>query len=341
MSRASVQLAHEDLEPALARFASSSFTEGTIRLRLDCPNGYINGLTAGTGDVVAAVRDDAVVGTAALAVRRAYPFPDAPAEPIGVIGNVRIAPEKRSSLLFARGLELLRERCEAHSCRMFLAVVQHDNTTMLDLLRSGRRVLPFFRDRGRLFTLILRGETDRGCVSGSLVTEVSDFLARPEGRPQYFPELDNDTFGGSNVISVQGPNGPRAVARVVDTSVERRWVVAGYSAPLRHFRGLYNWVALRRSRLPLPPPGSAVPYRAVSMIRAEDGEAAAALFRRRTPHASSAWLTICLHERSALLPALRPLAAFVFESRLFDGAWERSTELPPEDELPYMDASYV
>lgn len=277
---------------------------------------------------------------------------------VGLLSDLRLAPEARGGTLLARGFKVLRQLHEADPVPFYLTAIVDGNRAALHSLANGRAGLPTYRDLGLMRTpalqldfdktpLTLPGVQFRRATAGDAAalaelhraaaplrqfSRVLDVHALP-------PELALTDF----FVAERGSHLAAAVA-AWDQHALRQTHIEAYTPWLAALRPLMNTVARLSPLKPLPAPGHRVPYLYLShaLVRADD----VALWRGLLRHAYRALRTgpwhfmICsLHERDPFAAALREYRAIAAAGRIFAVHYPEDAAAVDalDDRVPYVD----
>jgi hypothetical protein len=255
---------------------------------------------------------------------------------IGYLSDLRLARERRSGVLLARGYRYFRKLHAADPVALYTTVIYEGNSAAAQALVGGRAGLPLYRDWGRLLTPALhldlpvrparlpQVEIERGAPGK--VPEIAAFLNRWWREKQFAPtfrasDLGQGRFSGlaAEDFFLARRNG-RIVASLAawDQSALRQTHVERYSGTLRLLRPAYNALARLTPLKPLPQPGDRIPYVYLACIAVERNDAA--LFRMLLRAALEALRAGPWHYAIAGLHEADPLATVLGELRRIPAA---------------------
>ncbi|MFN8392042.1 MAG: hypothetical protein U0136_17255 [Bdellovibrionota bacterium] len=344
MSSSSVVVRVNDwsLEPQLARFAAALPSEGAMQLRLDRPLGFkasfdVEGERA---EIITALLGGEVVGLASRAERLCYLNGRPEPQTIGVLGNLRIRPDFRSTLTLARGLKAFHELDRQGRAKIYLAFVQSANSSALALFERPRKLMPPCRPGGQLYTVFLRS------TSGSLgrsaprrrfelrratkddLPSVAKFLRSHGSNRQFFPHYSlSDLLGETtrlrglrpdDIILCSSGGALMGCTARWSQSTFRRWVVERYAFGLKSVRPLYNALAPLFGRLRLPAEGELMQYDFLALLCTanDDPDIVQSLVAEAAADAEAPLVTT-VHERDPRARQLLSKSRFTIRSRMF------------------------
>ena len=259
---------------------------------------------------------------------------------IGYLSDLRLARERRSGTLLARGYRYFRQLHAADPVALYTTVIYEGNQAATQALVGGRAGLPLYRDWGRLLTPALHldlpvrqaklpgVELERG--SDGTLPEIAAFLNRWWREKQFAPVFRAEDVGRGRYAGLAARdfflarrNG-RIVASLAawDQSALRQTHVERYTAALRLLRPAYNVLAKLTPLKPLPATGERIPYVYLACIAAEQNDVA--LFRlllraalEELRHGAWHYAIAGLHESDPLAAALGELRAIAAAGRLY------------------------
>jgi hypothetical protein len=280
---------------------------------------------------------------------------------------LRALPEYRNGGLLARGTAYLRHLHSDGRAKLYLATIAEGNDKAINVLTSGRSVLPAFHPAGQYFGLAIpisrrRRRADYYSTSETTLSEarredlpeILDFLRVWGLRRQFFPEYcQQDFFHGEATFKDLQPGDlllARRNGRLVGTIGAwdqhgfKQSIVEGYGAALQWVSPVYNLWASVRGRPGIPPPGCELRYltAAIPVVADDDPEVFLALVRAVLARASGGehhYLMLGMHERDPLLPAARRLGGRTYTGRLYLACWDDGEALREQvdDRPPYME----
>jgi hypothetical protein len=366
MSAYHIELARPEDDAALRARMAQDHMEGAIAVSFRREPSYFAAcrLQGENAQVVKCVErgSGAIIGMGSRNTASAYV--DGIERRIGYLSDLRLARERRSGMLLARGYRYFRQLHLADPVALYTTVIYEGNEAAAQALVGGRAGLPLYRDWGRLLTPALHldlpvrqaklpgVEFERG--SGGKLAEIAAFLNRWWRDKQFAPvfreqDLAQGRFAGlaAQDFFLARRNG-RIVASLAawDQSALRQTHVERYTGALRLLRPAYNALTRLTPLKPLPRAGERIPYCYLACIAAEQNDAA--LFRallraaleqlRRGPwHYAIAGL----HESDPLAAALGELRRIPAAGRLYVVHFaDEPLELAPIGErLPYLEAA--
>lgn len=279
---------------------------------------------------------------------------------IGLLSDLRLAPEARGGTLVARGYKVLRQLHEADPVDFYVTVILDGNQTALQSLASGRAGLPTYRDFGRMLTPAIHLDLPRPALQAPGVklrraangdaAALHELLEQGARRRQFArvpavlpPGLQmNDFFVAER--------GSRLVAALAawDQHALRQTHIEAYSPGLAALRPLYNAAARLLPLKALPAPGGRIPFLYLASVALLDDDLA--LWRALLRHAyrelrRGPWhyAITALHEADPLAAALHDYRAIAAAGRIFvvhyaDGA---AAVERIDRRTPYLDMARV
>jgi hypothetical protein len=343
MSAYRIELARPEDDAALrARMAQDSMA-GAIAVSFRREPSYFAAcrLQGDTTQVVKCVerRTGTVIGMGSRSTAAAYV--DGVERRIGYLSDLRLARERRSGTLLARGYRYFRRLHLEDPVALYTTVIYEGNAPAARALVGGRAGLPLYRDWGRVLTPALRldlpvrqvvapGTTlERG--STATLAEIAAFLNRWWREKQFAPVFRAADLGGGRFAGLGAGDFfvARREGRIVgtlaawDQSALRQTHVESYSGVLRWLRPAYNALATVTPLKPLPSPGERIPYVYLAGIATEGNDVAIFRWLLRAALESlrgeGRWhyAIAGLHESDALSTALGDLRRIPAAGRLY------------------------
>ena len=300
----------------------------------------------------------AVIGMGARAMTQL--FVNGQPRRVGLLSDLRLAPEARGGTLVARGYKVLRQLHEADPVDFYVTAILDGNRAALQSLASGRAGLPSYRDFGRMLTPAIHLDLPRPALSapGVLLRRAGDsdatalhelldraarrrqFARVPQGLP---PGLRMDDF-------FVAERGSRLVAALAawDQQALRQTHIEAYTPWLAALRPLYNAAAALLPLKALPPPGGRIPYLYLASVAMLDDDLG--LWRALLRHAyrelrRGPWhyAITALHESDPLAAALRDYRAIAAAGRLFVVHYAEGADAADriDRRTPYLDMARV
>lgn len=208
---------------------------------------------------------------------------------LGILSSVRRSPSQTSGLTLKHGLCLLDEICHECSLDALLALVMEDNSKTLQMLKSHRRKHLVSIDLGRLNTLVLSPQrlaklhldNDQIEIDRALPQEaqaIVNLSNQPYANRLICPLLSiHDLSHAFNGLSLSDFFVARSKGKVVaalaiwDQRSFRTWKVSGYHGLPEFARYLVNGCSILTGKIPLPKPGSELPYVYAAFCGFNDG----------------------------------------------------------------------
>ena len=275
---------------------------------------------------------------------------------VGVLSDMRVAPEARGGTLVARGFKVLRELHAADPVDFYVTAILEGNRAALTTLASGRAGLPAYRDHGRMLTPALHLDLPRPPLpvagvafrraADSDATALAELFAAAAGRRQFARDYTNLPPGLALTDFFVAERGSKLVACLAtwDQHALRQTHVEAYTAGLAALRPFYNAASRLLPLKPLPAPGERVPYLYFAAVALREDDIA--LWRGLLRHAyrevrRGPWhyAILSLHERDPLAGVLSEYRAIRAAGRIFvvhyaDGA---GAVAQIDDRPPYLD----
>lgn len=292
---------------------------------------------------------DGVAGLAVRAVRMLYV--GGTPEPVGYLGQLRVAPRYRGRWLLSAGFSYLRRLHEDGRTPVYLTTLVEGNREARALLvERPRRGFPRYRPLGKLVTraipardarpVALPGARIEPAAAGQL-PEVLEFLSVEGACRPLFPVFSEADLAGrgaypglvpGDVLVARREGSIRGVAGLWDPTAVRQAVVHGYSGLLAGARAAIGLLARLAGAPPLPAPGERLRFgfAAFPCVAGDDPALFASLLcglRSRAAEKGLDWVTLGLLEGDPLLPAARHRFARSYRSALYTVAWEGDDEL--------------
>ncbi len=343
MSAFAIELARPEDDAALRARMAQDRMDGRISVSFRREPSYFAACRV-QGDATQVVkcverRTGAIVGMGSRSTMRAYI--DGVERRIGYLGDLRLARERRSGPLLARGYRYFRELHRLDPVALYTTVIYDGNVAAMRALVGGRAGLPLYRDWGRVLTpaipldLPIRQEklpqVDVARSAPDALPEIVAFLNSCWREKQFAPVccLENFSREGRRAgLAATDFFVARRSGRIVgtvaawDQSRLRQTHVEGYSGALRWMRPAYNVLAALTPLRPLPRAGERIPYIYLACIAVEENDlgifrvllrAALAALRHGPWHYAIAGL----HEADPLAQALIELRRIEAAGRLF------------------------
>ncbi len=306
-------------------------------------------------------RDGRIGGFGSRSIR--WRYVNGQPAPIGYLSSLRVLPAYRNLGLLARGYAFLRELHADNRTPLYLTTIAEGNEQALKILTSGRAGLPTYHEAGRFHTAVIpasgrarrkppRGVKLRMAHAGDL-PRLFEFLQRNGPRRQFFPVYQADDFQATTATfrGLTLPDLCLAFRHDRIVGVLGRWdqrgfrqtVVQSYRGPLRWLRPVYNVAAVMRHRPKLPRAGESFAFitGALPLVEDDDAEIFGAMIDYQTsrPAEDRPFWLIGLHERDALLPAIRARQVTSYITRLYYVSWEDGAKLRAalDDRSPYLE----
>lgn len=279
---------------------------------------------------------------------------------VGLLSDLRLAPEHRGGTLVARGYKVVRQLHEADPVPFYLTVILDGNRAAIDSIASGRAGLPVYRDMGRMLTPAIHLDLPRPAlpVAGTLFRRATaadaaalQELAGAAGPRRQFGRDDRHLPPGlqwSDLLVAE--RGSRLVASLAtwDQHALRQTHIEAYSPWLAALRPFYNAAARALPIKPLPAPGQRIPYLyfAGLAMREDDVD----LFRGLLRHAyremrAGPWhyAIVSLHERDPLAPVLAEYRAIRAAGRVYVVHYEDGADAVGalDGRVPYLDMARI
>jgi hypothetical protein len=275
---------------------------------------------------------------------------------VGLLSDLRLAPEHRGGTLVARGYKVVRQLHEADPVPFYLTAILDGNRTALASIASGRAGLPSYRDWGRMLTpaihldlpkpaLAVAGVLFRRAVAAD-AGALGELCASAGRRRQFArpllplpPGLDWGDF----LVAEQGSRLTACLA-TWDQHALRQTHIEAYSPWLAALRPLYNAAARALPIKPLPAPGARIPYLYFAALALREDDVA--LLRGLVRHAYRAlragpwhYAIASLHERDPLAAVLDEYRAIRAAGRLFVVHYEDGADAVAriDARCPYVD----
>ena len=253
---------------------------------------------------------------------------------IGLLSDLRLAPEARGGTLVARGYRVVRALHEADPVPFYLTVILEGNRTALSTLASGRAGLPTYRDFGRMLTpaihldlprpaLRVRGVQFRRATDAD-APALAELFACAASRRQCARDdrpLPPGLTPGDYFVAEQASHLLACVA-AWDQHALRQTHLESYSPWLGALRPLYNLATRLLPLKPLPAVGARIPYLYLASLvtRDDDLDVWRGLLRhayRELRQGPWHYAIVALHERDPLAAALRDYRAITAAGRVF------------------------
>ena len=298
----------------------------------------------------------AVIGMAARLMARCWV--NGETQRVGLLSDLRLAPEGRGGTLLVRGFKVLRQMHEIDPVPFYLTAIVDGNRAALQSIATGRAGLPSYRDLGLMRTPALFLDFDKPALTLPGVrfrrATADDAAALAElhkaaaPRRQFSRVIDwralPPGLALTNFFVAERGSHLTAAVAAWDQHALRQTHVETYTPWLTALRPLINAVARISPLKPLPAPGQRVPYLYLSHLLARDDEVALwqGLLRhvyRELRQGPWHYMICSLHERD-------PLAAVLNEYRAINAAGRIFAVHYPEDaaavdaldsRLPYVD----
>jgi hypothetical protein len=299
-------------------------------------------------------QQDRLVGMGARITTRMYV--NGELQRVGLLSDLRLAPEHRGGTLVARGYQVVRQLHEADPVPFYLTAILDGNRLALGSIASGRAGLPSYRDWGRMRTpaihldvprpaLGVPGVQFRRATAGDAAA-LEDLFAEQGARRQFARPLQPlpPALAWSDFVVAE--QGSRLVACLAtwDQHALRQTHIEAYSPWLAALRPLYNAAARALPLKPLPSPGERIPYLYFANLatRSDDLPLARALLRhayREMRGGPWHYAITSVHERDPLAPLLDEYRAIQAAGRIFvvhyaDGA---DAVARIDARVPYLD----
>ncbi|QTD45775.1 hypothetical protein [Ottowia testudinis] len=323
------------------------------------PNYFAGSALQGEAPQVHVCRDTAsgaVVGMAARLMARCWVNGDA--QRVGLLSDLRLAPEARGGTLLARGFKVLRQLHAADPVPLYLTAIVEGNQAALRSIATGRAGLPTYRDLGRMLTPAIHLDFERPALAVPGVAfrrataqdagALAELHRAAAPHRQFSRVIDVDALPPGLRITdfFVAERGSQLLAAIAawDQHALRQTHIEAYTPWLAALRPLYNLAAQALPIKPLPAPGERIPYLYLSHALARGDDLA--VWRGLLRHAYRALRTgpwhyaICsLHERDPLAAALRDYRRIGAAGRIF--AVHYPEDAPAADALdarvPYVD----
>jgi hypothetical protein len=272
---------------------------------------------------------------------------------VGLLSDLRLAPEHRGGTLVARGYKVLRALHEADPVPFYLTVILDGNRTALGSIASGRAGLPTYLDRGRVLTPAIQLDLPRPALRVAGVqfrraraddaTALRELFAAWGARRQFAPDYSElpPGLGWSDFFVAERGSHLLACIAAWDQHALRQTHIEAYSPWLAALRPWINLASRALPLKPLPAPGARIPYVYLAALATREGDRE--ILRGLLRHAyrglrKGPWhyAIASLHESDPLAPLLTEYRAIAAAGRLFlvhyaDGAQavQRLGDLPP------------
>ena len=363
MSGYAIELARPEDDAALRARMAEDRMPGRISISFRREPSYFAGcrLQGDATQVVKCVerRTGAIVGMGSRSTSLAYV--DGVERRIGYLADLRLARERRSGVLLARGYRYFRELHRQDPVPLYTTVIYEGNAHAMRTLVGARVGLPIYRDWGRLLTPALRLDLPirqaklpqlqvaRGAPA--VLPEIAAFLNRWWREKQFAPVCRASDFSEGRYAGLAAADFfvARRNGRIVGTLAAwdqaplRQTHVEGYSGTLRWMRPAYNALAALTSLKPLPRAGERIPYVYLACVAVEENDfgifrallrAALAALRHGPWH-----YAICgLHERDPLAQAVAELRRIEAAGRLFVVHFPGEQPRFEVERIPYVEA---
>jgi len=359
-----IGLANESDDDQLRRLLRRSPIPGSISVTFEREPSFFDSCRV-RGDFfqVGIGRDRRTGNAIGLGTRSvAHAFVNGRPMPLGYLADLRLDERYRGGTLIARGYRFLRHLHHDHRARLYTTMIFTGNHGALTTIASGRAGLPQYHDMGVVHSPGInirrtKPTINAGCdiLRGSedLLPEIVECLNRNNSRRQFAPVHTIAMFKNqwrdfrctdfyvavrrSRVIGVLGCWDQRAF---------KQTRVAGYGPRLRYLVPLANILRPLTGSPLFPEPGQEVSYFYISFVSVDEDnvEVFQALLRRAyNDSVGSRYLyaILALHERDALLPALRDYSQTPFSGRLFCVTFEDGEDLyrSLDGRVPYLEAA--
>lgn len=295
MSAFSIELARPEDDAALRARMAQDAMAGAIAVSFRREPSYFAAcrLQGDATQVVKCVEREtgAVIGMGSRSTANAYV--DGVERRIGYLSDLRLARERRSGTLLARGYRYFHRLHLADPVALYTTVIYEGNAPAARALIGGRAGLPLYRDWGRLLTPALRldlpvrqappppgAALERG--TPEKLGEIASFLNRWWREKQFAPVFRAEDLGTGRFAGLAASDFflARRDGRLIgalaawDQSALRQTHVEGYSGALRWLRPVYNALAAMTPLKRLPSPGEAIPYVYLACIAVERNDVA-------------------------------------------------------------------
>ncbi len=339
------ELARPGDDAELRRLLASTPMPGSITVTFERePNYFLGGPTMGHRcDVLVArhLPDGELAGVLCHAIRPV--FVNGTETEVGVIGQVRIAPQYQGKGLLHRGLPLFIEhsRPDLPNYGVIAADNPRARRAMVDHPPEGFVV----REVARINTLgliirrpkpLVRGPTIVTRGTRAELAEIVAFLRHQGSTRQYYPAYREDDFTGGGTtrgLALEDLIVARRSGRVVgvvgvwDQSQYKQTIVRAYGGWLRPLRPLYDLAARVVRAAPLPKIGGEIRAAYVSFVCVADDDQGVMLALLREAYNEAcrrgfSYLMIGLTDDDPLLPAARRYAHIPYRSWLVAAAWK-------------------
>ena len=284
---------------------------------------------------------------------------------VGLLTDLRAAPDVRGGTLLARKFNLLKQTHESDPVDFYLSVIMEGNTLAQQVLTSGRCGLPTYHDCGLMLTPALHLDLPKPALRVANVlfrralasdtdalTELFQAAApRRQFAPDYRCVLTEQGLPNLTVadffVAERGSQLLGCIAAWDQQSLRQTHIEA-YSAGLALMRPWYNALARISPFKPMPAIGEKIPYLylAALTLRTDD----LTLFRGLLRHVyrelrSDSWhyAIISIHQNDPLAVVLAEYRAILSAGRLYavhyaDGA---AAVAALDGRVPYFDMSRI
>lgn len=368
MARFQFELATSADDAALRHVLAATPMPGLVSVSYRREPSYFSAAVVSGGfHQVVICRDSEEGRVAGFISRSARPmFVNGRPEPVGYLSALRALPEYRNRGLVARGTVYLKKLHADGRAKIYLATIALGNDNAINVLTSGRTVLPTFHPHGMYYALAIpisrrrqrchftAGDVSLHEATAGDLPEVLDFLHKCGPRRQFFPDYGaHDFFREEATFKDLQPQDlllARRDGRLVGTFGAwdqhrfKQSVVEGYGPALRWVSPVYNLWAQVRGRPGIPRPGDELRYlsAAVPVVADDDPAVFLLLVRAALARASGGqhhYLMLGMHDRDPLLPAARRLGGRTYPGRFYLACWADGEELRRQvDDRPvYME----
>lgn len=214
----------------------------------------------------------AVVGMAARLMARCWI--NGELRRVGLLSDLRLAPEVRGGTLLARGFKVLRQLHELDPVSFYLTAVVDGNRAALHSIAAGRAGLPTYRDLGLMRTPALHLDFDKPRLELPGVRfrratvddapALGELYAAAAPRRQFSRGLEVRALPPGLALTdfFVAERGSHLVAAVAawDQHALRQTHIEAYTPWLAALRPIINTTARISALKTLPAPGQRVPY---------------------------------------------------------------------------------
>ena len=341
------ELARPQDDAALRRIVRESPVPGAVTVAYEREPSYFDGCAChGPFAQVLVAREEAGGAIAGLSVRAVRDlWVGGAAEPVGYLGQLRVAVPYRGRWLLSGGFRFLRELHADGRTPVYLTTLVEGNAEARALLvERPRRGFPRYRRLGTLASLAIPSGGGRRAPDGlsvaaageADVAEVLGFLSSEGRRRDLFPVLGLDDLRGAgaypglsppDVFLVRGGGVLLGVAGLWDPSAVRQVVVRGYSGGMALARPFLDLALSWRGAGRLPRPGERLrlAFAAFPCVASGDERVFSALLsalRAAAARRGLSWLALGLVEGHPLHPLARRAVATSYRSGLYTVSWD-------------------